>query len=80
MSIIVVLLYFHSFQIVRLDYYDRDCTTTKERKSKTPPTPEGFTTKVVEISDVSVNIEEVKCQEFDISPMDPAEQSTAVSF
>ncbi|CAG5127059.1 unnamed protein product, partial [Candidula unifasciata] len=62
--------------IHRLDYYDKDSSTSKEKKPNLPVTPPGFSTKILEITKVTLNLEEVWSRENSPKQLDPIEQST----
>lgn len=64
--------------LARLDYYDKDSSTSKEKKPNLPVTPPGFSTKILEITKVTLNLEEVWSRENSPKHLDPVEQSTMV--
>ncbi|GFR88331.1 autophagy-related protein 2-like protein B [Elysia marginata] len=63
--------------IESLEYYDKDCSTKKGNKtSNSKATPTGFSNKVLEISKVTLNLEEIWNRTESPAPLDPIQQSS----
>lgn len=64
--------------IERLEYYDKDTLTGREKQPNLPSAPKGFSTKLVEISKVTLSLEEVWSRPNTPKPLDPIQQSSVV--
>ncbi|RUS74059.1 hypothetical protein EGW08_018186 [Elysia chlorotica] len=60
-----------------LEYYDKDCSTKRGNKqSNSKATPTGFSNKVIEVSKVTLNLEEIWTRNESPTPLDPIQQSS----
>ncbi|GFO26021.1 autophagy-related protein 2 homolog b-like [Plakobranchus ocellatus] len=63
--------------IESLEYYDKDCATKKDSKGmNNKATPAGFSNKVLEVSKVTLNVEEIWDRNDSPAPLDPIQQSS----